>query len=171
MALTDTDVPIPRPAENGPIQATGWLAGLGAITGLGALAASSCCALPLALAGLGAGSAVFGGLEILANWRPLLLGVAVMVVLAAWGLLLCGDRSPAMLTALVLLTQPRRARGCSLVWAPCSCCFQLPGTPTLSPSSSSLCDDAYGDPINIDLSALQSSRVGNDANGCLPVLL
>jgi mercuric ion transport protein len=87
MALTDTDVPIPRPAENGPIQATGWLAGLGAVTGLGALAASSCCALPLALAGLGAGSAVFGGLEILANWRPLLLGVAVMVVLAAWILL------------------------------------------------------------------------------------
>jgi mercuric ion transport protein len=84
LALIHTDVPIPRPAENRPIQATGWLAGLGAVTGLGALAASSCCALPLALAGLGAGSAVFGGLEILANWRPLLLGGAMVVVLAAW---------------------------------------------------------------------------------------
>ena len=86
MALTDTDAPIavPRRAENSLTQASGWLAGLGAVAGFGALSASSCCVLPLALAGLGAGSAVFGGLEILANWRPLLLGVAVMVVLAAW---------------------------------------------------------------------------------------
>jgi mercuric ion transport protein len=87
MALADADVPIPRRAENSSIQASGWLAGLGAVAGFGALAASSCCVLPLALAGLGAGSAVFGGLEILANWRPLLLGGAVVVVLAAWILL------------------------------------------------------------------------------------
>jgi mercuric ion transport protein len=60
------------------------------VAGFGALAASSCCVLPLALAGLGAGSAVFGGLEILAIWRPLLLGVAVVVVLAAWILLFRG---------------------------------------------------------------------------------
>jgi mercuric ion transport protein len=87
MVLTDAAVPIPHPAKNSPVQASGWLAGLGAVTGFGALAASSCCVLPLALAGFGAGSVVFGGLEILANWRPLLLGVAVMVVLAAWILL------------------------------------------------------------------------------------
>jgi mercuric ion transport protein len=84
MALTDTDVPVPRRAENSPIQANGWLAGLGAVAGFGALAASSCCALPLALGGLGAGSAVFGGLEVFADWRPLLLGMAVVVVLTAW---------------------------------------------------------------------------------------
>jgi mercuric ion transport protein len=94
MALTDTAAPIQSPAENSPIPASGWLAGLGAVTGFGALAASSCCVLPLALAGLGASSAVFGGLEILANWRPLLLGVAVAVVLAAW-LLLFRRRSVA----------------------------------------------------------------------------
>src|SRR6267154_158670 len=94
MALTDTDAPIQSPAENSPIQASGWLAGLGAVTGFGALAASSCCVLPLALAGLGASSAVFGGLEILANWRPLLLSVALVVVLAAW-LLLFRRRSVA----------------------------------------------------------------------------
>ena len=90
MALTDMAAPIPRPAENSPIQASGWLAGLGAVAGFGALAASSCCVLPLALAGLGAGSAVFGGLEILANWRPLLLGGATVIVLAAWILLFRG---------------------------------------------------------------------------------
>jgi mercuric ion transport protein len=87
MALADTASPIPRRAENSPIQVSGWLAGLGTIAGFGALAASSCCALPLVLAGLGAGSAVFSGLEVLANWRPLLLGGAVVIVLAAWVLL------------------------------------------------------------------------------------
>jgi mercuric ion transport protein len=87
MALTDTAAPIPRRAENSPIQVSGWLASLGTIAGSGALAASSCCALPFMLAGLGAGSAVFGGLEVLANWRPLLLGGAVVIVLAAWVLL------------------------------------------------------------------------------------
>jgi len=56
MALTDTAVPIPRPANNSPVQASGWLAGLGAVVGFGALAASSCCVLPLALAGLEEGS-------------------------------------------------------------------------------------------------------------------
>ncbi len=84
MASADMDAPIPRRAEIGPIQDSGWLAGLGAVAGFGALAASSCCVLPLALAGLGAGSAVFGGLDTLANWRPLLLGGAMAVVLAAW---------------------------------------------------------------------------------------
>ncbi len=87
MASADMDTPIPRRAETSPIQDSGWLAGLGAVAGFSALAASSCCVLPLALAGLGAGSAVFGGLEMLANWRPLLLGAAVVVVLAAWILL------------------------------------------------------------------------------------
>jgi mercuric ion transport protein len=87
MALTDTAAPIPRRTEDGPIKVSGWLAGLGAGAGFGAVAASSCCVLPLALAGLGAGSAVFGGLEVLANWRPLLLGGAVVIVLAAWILL------------------------------------------------------------------------------------
>jgi mercuric ion transport protein len=87
MALTDTVASIPRRAENRPVRASDWLAGLGAVAGFGALAASSCCVFPLALAGLGAGSAVFGGLEVLANWRPWLLGGAVVVILAAWILL------------------------------------------------------------------------------------
>jgi hypothetical protein len=50
MVLTDTAVPIPRPAKNSAVQASGWLAGLGAVAGFGALATSSCCVLPLALA-------------------------------------------------------------------------------------------------------------------------
>lgn len=84
MTLADTDTGPEHPAEHSPIQVDGWVAGLGAAAGLGALIASSCCVLPLVLAGLGAGSAIFGGLEVLANWRPLLLCGAAVLVLAAW---------------------------------------------------------------------------------------
>jgi mercuric ion transport protein len=64
--------------------ATGPLAALGASTGLGALAASSCCVLPLALAGIGAGGAVFGGLEVLIAFKPYILGAAVVSLAGAW---------------------------------------------------------------------------------------
>jgi len=63
---------------------TGWVAGLGATFGLGALISSSCCAIPLALAGLGAGGAVFSGIEFLAQWRLYLLGAASLALLASW---------------------------------------------------------------------------------------
>jgi mercuric ion transport protein len=38
----------------------------------------------LALAGLGAGGAVFSGLEFLAEWRLYFLGAAVLVLSASW---------------------------------------------------------------------------------------
>jgi mercuric ion transport protein len=63
---------------------SGWVAGLGATFGLGALISSSCCAIPLALAGLGAGGAVFSGIEFLAQWRLYLLGAASLVLLTSW---------------------------------------------------------------------------------------
>jgi mercuric ion transport protein len=71
---------VPRPLK----LSSGWLAGLGGAAGLGALVSSSCCVLPLALASLGAGSAVFAGLEFLAEVRPYLLGGATLVLLLAW---------------------------------------------------------------------------------------
>jgi mercuric ion transport protein len=64
--------------------AAGPLAALSAATGLGALAASSCCVLPLALAGIGAGGAVFGGLEVLIAYKPYILGAAAMSLAGAW---------------------------------------------------------------------------------------
>jgi mercuric ion transport protein len=95
----------------------------------GALAASSCCVLPLALAGLGAGSAVFGGLEVLANWRPLLLGGAVVVVLVGWTLFFwrrsaasCVDGSCAVYTpaksAGVYLSVATAFIAVSIIWDP-----------------------------------------------------
>ncbi len=85
MALTNTDIGPAHRVDTTRVPAAGWLAGIGATVGFGALAASSCCVLPLALAGLGTGGAVFSGLEVLANWRLFLQGSAAMVLLAAWG--------------------------------------------------------------------------------------
>ena len=60
------------PAESratpGPVT-DGLLGFVGAIAGLGAIGASSCCVLPLALASVGAGSGVFSFLEFLAPSR------------------------------------------------------------------------------------------------------
>lgn len=78
--------PAPHPRDSLPVPSGGWFAGLGTVAGLGALAASSCCALPMALAGLGATGAVFGGLTMLASVRPLLLGGAALALLVGWGL-------------------------------------------------------------------------------------
>lgn len=75
-----------HPVENPAVPSTSWIAALGTIAGLGALVSSSCCVLPLALAGLGASAAVFRWLEVLANWRPLLLGGACFVLLTAWAM-------------------------------------------------------------------------------------
>ena len=45
---------------------TGYLATIGLATGLGAVAASTCCVLPVVFAGLGAGAGTFAALEALA---------------------------------------------------------------------------------------------------------
>ncbi|TLG71871.1 mercuric transporter MerT family protein [Methylocystis sp. B8] len=93
-----------------------WLAALGLVAGLGAVVASSCCVVPLALAALGAGASVMGGLEAVAAWRVSLLSISALAVvggLAAWWLkrpVACAsagaacaatDRSRATLTLLV----------------------------------------------------------------------
>jgi mercuric ion transport protein len=61
------------------------VAAFGAVAGLGALAASSCCVLPLVLGGLGAGVEVFSFLEALAPLRvPLLVGSAAGICVGWW---------------------------------------------------------------------------------------
>ncbi|MGJ0508871.1 MAG: mercury transporter MerT [Methylocystis sp.] len=62
-----------------------WFAVLGLITGFGAVVASSCCAIPLGLAALGAGAGVLGGLEAVAEWRAPLLLVSAMAIVGGWG--------------------------------------------------------------------------------------
>lgn len=84
MTVTHVDDGTPNALTAPPEVSTGWVAGFGATLGLGALISSSCCAVPLALAGLGAGGAAFSGLEFLADWRPYLLGAAALVLSTSW---------------------------------------------------------------------------------------
>lgn len=67
-----------------PAPQTGLLARAGAMVGLTALVSSSCCVVPLLLAGLGATGAVFSGLQFLAAIRPYLLAAAAAALLAGW---------------------------------------------------------------------------------------
>lgn len=62
------------------------VAALSAIMGLGALAASSCCVLPLFLGGIGAGARVFATLEALAPLRLPFLLVSALAVGVGWWL-------------------------------------------------------------------------------------
>lgn len=96
----------------------GSVAALGAITGLGALAASSCCVLPLVLGGLGASAGVFTVLGVLAPLRVPLMAASVLAVVVGWFFyarrrqVACGPdgsctaprRSPAVMVLLSLAT-------------------------------------------------------------------
>ena len=61
---------------------TGAFAGLGIFSGLGAVAAKSCCVLPLFLASSGLGGAWIG--RELTAYRPYFLGVAWLALALAW---------------------------------------------------------------------------------------
>jgi len=76
----DAGSPAAKPGRSSP----GPLVGLSALAGLSAIAGASCCVVPLALAGIGAGSALFGGLAILAAYQPYVLGGAVAALAGAW---------------------------------------------------------------------------------------
>ena len=113
--------PALRPRERLPVRTGGWFAGLGTVAGLGALAASSCCALPVALAGLGATGAVFGGLAMLASVRPFLLGAAALALLAGGALCFrrraaaCALSGPCASTQSSRRTAALLGRGSALV--------------------------------------------------------
>ncbi|MGU9982521.1 mercuric transporter MerT family protein [Phreatobacter sp. HK31-P] len=117
--------PITQPI---PTPSSGALGGLGTAIGLSALLASSCCVVPLALAGLGAGGALFGGLAFLAQIRPWLLGGAITMLALGWLLFFRRSRSVACRStqkcarpasprlSLSLLTAGSLIVGLVLVW-------------------------------------------------------
>ncbi|MGE4172165.1 MAG: mercuric transporter MerT family protein [Methylocystis sp.] len=82
MAVSDATKPNGKAGPLAP--ATGWFAWVGTAVGFWALAASSCCALPLALASVGVTGAALGGLELLASLRPFLLGGAALAIAIGW---------------------------------------------------------------------------------------
>jgi mercuric ion transport protein len=127
--MTASDIPEIRSAEDGPVSGPGLLVGVGTVAGLGALMASSCCAVPILLASLGAGGAVFSGLEALVNIRIYLLGAASIAILVSWGIFLrqrrmaaCGiDKkcAPVMQTSIgpiVLLSLGTTSIALALLW-------------------------------------------------------
>ena len=52
---------------------SGILAAVSIVTGAGAIFAASCCVSPLMLGGLGAGAGLFSILEVLADYRTVIL--------------------------------------------------------------------------------------------------
>lgn len=96
---------------------------------MGALAASSCCALPIAIAGLGATGAVFSGLHLLVELRPFLLGGAALALLIGWGMMFrhrapacaasgpCGGKRVGWRTAALLGTGTILV-GLAAIWEP-----------------------------------------------------
>jgi mercuric ion transport protein len=110
VAVTETQVPI---AQSGKplVASTSWLAGIGATVGLGGVLASSCCVIPMALAGLGAGGAAFSGLEFLAAWRIYLIAGAALALALGWAMFFrqrsiacdpCADAMPTRRVAALL---------------------------------------------------------------------
>lgn len=65
-------------------RADGPLAALGAILGIGAIAAGGCCVLPLAFAALGIGGSWLGGLTVLAPYQAYFVAGAGIALAAAW---------------------------------------------------------------------------------------
>lgn len=83
--VLDQAQPAELPAHEPSSLGIGSVAALGAITGLGALAASSCCVLPIALGGLGAGAGVFTTvLGVLAPLRVPLMAASILAVVVGW---------------------------------------------------------------------------------------
>lgn len=78
--IGNTGEPVIPPAD--------LLAGTGVVAGLGAVIASSCCVLPIALAGIGVTGAAFSALEFLVGIRSFLLAGAGAALLLGWGFLL-----------------------------------------------------------------------------------
>lgn len=88
MAFDDSRVAASAVDSVAPVRTNAGLFGaIGIVAGLSAIAASSCCVVPLIFAALGAGTVVFGTLEALVSWRlPLLVASSAWMAVAwfAW---------------------------------------------------------------------------------------
>jgi mercuric ion transport protein len=133
--LVDKTVTNIEPREPSPLVAipkpsTGLFAGAGVLVGLTALISSSCCVIPIALAGFGVTGAAFSGLEFLVGIRPYLLGGAALALLAGWwmffrrrGAVACNvdgtcAKPASSQTTIIFLTLGSVFVGMALVWEP-----------------------------------------------------
>lgn len=72
------------PSHKSGSKGAGVVTGAGLAAGLVAIAASSCCVLPIVFVGLGLGGAAAVLIPALAAFRPYLVAAAVLAVVAAW---------------------------------------------------------------------------------------
>lgn len=72
------------PSRKSGSKGAGVVTWTGLAAGLVAIAASSCCVLPILFVGLGLGGAAAALIPTLAVLRPYLLGAAVLAVVAGW---------------------------------------------------------------------------------------
>ena len=86
--MTDTNLGSISDKGKSIVPPAGLLAGTGVVAGLGAVIASSCCVLPIALAGIGVTGAALSILEFLVGIRSFLLAGAGLALLSGWGLFL-----------------------------------------------------------------------------------
>lgn len=112
-----TDAPRDSAAAPGPRIARP-LAIVSALAGIGAIAVSSCCVLPLALALAGIGTGWLGDLEAFSGYRPAILGLLGVALAASWAAFV--RRKPAAACAVdgACAAPPRRwVTGVTLVLA------------------------------------------------------
>lgn len=80
---------------------SGVLAAASVVTGASAIFAASCCVLPLVLGSLGAGVGLFSILEVLADYRTVILALSALLLVVAW--VVYFRRRGARSTAVVLI--------------------------------------------------------------------
>ncbi|WP_363351471.1 mercuric transporter MerT family protein [Methylocystis echinoides] len=81
---------------------------LGLVAGFAAVVASSCCAIPLGLAALGASAGVLGGLETVAEWRTPFLLISALAIVGGWGA--WGLKRPVACASGESCASPERSR-------------------------------------------------------------
>lgn len=91
-----------------PPAATRWLAAVGLVSALGAVIASSCCAISLGLAALGAGAGILGAIEWLAPWRNPLLVISAFAIVGGWAM--WWRKRPAVCRVGSVCISPSRSR-------------------------------------------------------------
>jgi len=109
--MTIKTAPLLTPGETVPTvpsAAPRWLAAVGLVSGLGAVVASSCCAISLGLAALGAGAGILGAVEWLGPWRIPLLVISAFAIVAGWAM--WWRKRPVVCRAGSVCISPRRSR-------------------------------------------------------------
>lgn len=81
----------------------GWIAGGGALSGLGAFIGASCCILPLILINLGVSAALVGKLAFFARFQHYFIGAAIVLLAAAIVVAFWKGRSPSKRVVIALV--------------------------------------------------------------------